>query len=451
MQIVEKQREYFNANYTRSIQSRKNALIKLKEMIKHYEDDILEALKADLGKSTFEGYTTEIGILYDSIDHMMKHLKKWTKPKKVKTPIHQHLSKSWTVLEPYGVVFIIGPFNYPFQLLIEPLIGAIAAGNTAILKPSESTPKVEAIVDKIITETFDEEYISVIHGGKELVQAVIKSPVDYIFFTGSVPTGSKIMALAAESLTPLTLELGGKSPVIIDESANLEIAAKRVTWGKWMNAGQTCVAPDYVYIHESIHDDFIKKLRKTINEFYPTGMDSKDYGKIVNKRAFSRLKELIPQNQTVIGGNYNEKELKIEPTVLTNISWNDAIMADEIFGPILPVIQYSDFHKTVDLIQRKGKPLAAYIFSENEEHQNYFTTNIAFGGGCINDTVSHVANPYLPFGGVGSSGIGRYHGESSIKCFSHEKSLLKKTTKFDLSMIYPPYKHQLKLIKKIMK
>lgn len=452
--ILNKTTAYFNTGITRDTNFRITQLKKLKQSIKKYEKELLSALYIDLGKSEFEAYSTEIGFTLDSISYMIKNLKKWSKPVKVKTPIHQQPSKAYIMYEPYGTVLIIGPFNYPFQLIIEPLIGAIAAGNCAVLKPSENTPTISAIINKLISETFDYNYICVIEGEREATSALINLPFDYIFFTGSVPVGKIVMKAAATNLVPVTLELGGKSPTIIDKTSNLDIAAKRIAWGKFLNTGQTCVAPDYLLVHKDIKVKFIEKLIKTIVSFYSEDASkSNDYGKIVNKRQFNRLTSIIDRdkNKIIYGGNFDADSLYIEPTLIDNINWQDAAMEDEIFGPILPIMEYSDLGEVITMINERPKPLALYLFTEDNAVEKKVFENISFGGGCINDTISHVASPYMPFGGVGNSGIGGYHGEESFKTFSHRKSILKKSTRFNINLIYPPYKDKVKLVRKLLK
>lgn len=450
--VLENQKKYYKSGVTRSITFRVEQLEKLKFGILKYENEIIHALKVDLNKPEFEAYATEVGFVLESIGYFIKHVAKWSKDQTVKTPIHQGLSKAIIKNEPYGVVLIIAPFNYPFQLLIEPLIGAIAAGNTAIVKPSEYTPHVEAVIMKLIDELFEPQYIKCVSGGREITTELIHLPFDYIFFTGSVPVGKVVMRAAADHLVPVTLELGGKSPAIVHEDAHIEMAAKRIAWGKFMNAGQICVAPDYVYVHESIQDAFIEALQKVTLSFYGAlPINSPDFCRIVNDRHFERLTGLIDHSKVVMGGQYDAKERYIAPTIMKSVTWTDAIMADEIFGPILPILTYSDLESVIETVNSKPKPLAFYVFSENESVQDYLMDQISFGGGCINDTISHVASAYMPFGGVGASGMGSYHGEESFKTFSHQKSILKKSTKFDLKLLYPPYKNNVKWVRKIMK
>ncbi|QCR31610.1 aldehyde dehydrogenase [Lysinibacillus sp. SGAir0095] len=452
--MIEEQKKFFLTGHTKNIEFRKKQLLKLKDKIKQYEKEILNALNLDLGKSEFEAYSNEIGIVFDSINYFIKNIDDWAKPVHVKTPIHFQPAKSFIVREPYGVVLIIGPFNYPFQLVMEPLIGAIIGGNTAIVKPSESTPHTTEIVKKIIEESFDTSFIRVVEGEKEEVTHLIQAPFDYIFFTGSVAVGKVVMRAAAENLTPITLELGGKSPAIVDQTANLEVAAKRIVWGKFNNTGQTCVAPDYLFVHSSIYDKFIKELQKSIVQFYGVdASESNDYGRIVNSRQFNRLQGLLEKEKENItfGGKFDAENLYMEPTILENIEWSSPIMEDEIFGPILPIMKYDNLKYALHQIQKLPKPLAAYFFSEHEKAIDYFLEELPFGGGCINDTVTHVANPYLPFGGVGPSGVNAYHGKASFENFTHPKSIMKRSSKLANNLLFPPYKQKLKLVRTMLK
>lgn len=453
-QMIENQRSYYYTGATKSSDFRKAQLARLKQSIVSHEQHIIDALKQDLGKSEFEAYATEIGFVLDSIGNMTKNLDDWMKPESVKTPLHLQPAKSFVLREPYGSVLIIGPFNYPFQLIMEPLIGAIIGGNCAIVKPSETTTNVAKIIRIIIEEAFSPHYIRVVEGEREEVTALIHASFDYIFFTGSVNVGKVIAKAAAERLTPITLELGGKSPAIVDQTANLDLAAKRIAWGKFMNTGQTCVAPDYICVHDSVKDEFLKKLKKTIRTFY--GKDaqaSPDYGRIVSEQHFDRLAEILDQesDHIVLGGSTDRDDLYIEPTVLDQIHWNSPSMEDEIFGPIMPIMTYSDLPLLLRQIRKLPKPLSAYMFSENERATDFFLEELPFGGGCINDTVSHVGSSYLPFGGIGTSGVNSYHGKSSFETFTHAKSILKKSTKFSTSVVFPPYKQKVKLVKSLLK
>ncbi|WP_075982720.1 aldehyde dehydrogenase [Bacillus massilinigeriensis] len=450
--LITKQNNFFRTNKTKKLDFRREALEKLRAAIKQKEKDLLAALKADLNKSEFDAYTTEIGVVLEEIRFTLSHLSSWTKPEKVKTPITHIGSSGYIYSEPYGVSLIISPWNYPFQLAIAPLIGAIAAGNCAIIKPSELTPKTSEQLADLIQDIFPEEYISVILGGVETSQALLSEKVDYIFFTGSVPVGKVIMEAAAKNLTPVTLELGGKSPCIVHEDANVKLAAKRIAWGKFTNAGQTCIAPDYLYLHKNIKEEFLKQLKDAIQELYGAEpLKNENFTKIVSKRHFNRLASFISNGKLFWGGKREEDSLMIEPTVLTDITWDDPIMQDEIFGPILPVLEFDSLDDAFEGINHHPHPLSLYLFSENEEIQQKVLNSISFGGGCINDTVYHFASPYLPFGGVGPSGMGAYHGKGSFDTFSHKKSVLKQTTKFDIPFRYPNVKNGLKKIKMFLK
>ncbi|CAI6051126.1 4,4'-diaponeurosporen-aldehyde dehydrogenase [Paenibacillus sp. JJ-100] len=452
--ILEKQRTFYRTGITRSADTRIERLTRLKEAIQRYEPKLTQALYQDLGKSEFESYTTEIGFMMDSIKHTIRKIKKWVKPVKVKTQAALLGSKSYILPEPYGTVLIIGPFNYPFQLLIEPLVGAIAAGNTAVLKASENTPAVSAVVRELIGEVFEPEYVQVVEGAKDTTTALIHAPFDYIFFTGSVPVGKIVMEAAAKNLVPVTLELGGKSPVIVDEQADIQVAAERIMWGKLLNTGQTCIAPDYLLVHERVKQPLIEAMKTAIVAFFGTDIqNNKDYGRIVNKSHFKRLTTLIERDQDklIFGGASDEKDRYIEPTLIDAESWNAATMEDEIFGPILPIISYSDLDEAIGEIIKRPKPLALYLFTSDSTVQDKVLNEVSFGGGCINDTITHVANSRLPFGGVGHSGIGSYHGRYSFETFSHMKSILKKSTKVNPPILYPPYNNKLKLIKRLLK
>ena len=449
---IEKQKEFFKTNKTKDISFRMLYLFKLKEVIQNKEEKILEALKKDLGKSDFEAYTSEVGFVLKSLDYTLKNIRNWAKTKKVRRPIFMPISKSYVKYEPHGTVLIIGPFNYPFQLIMEPLIGALAAGNTAIIKPSDKTPETVEILREIIEEVFDKEHVDVVTGNREAVSELIHSDFDYIFFTGSVPVGKIVMEAASKNLTPVTLELGGKSPAIVHKDADIEKAAARIAWGKYYNAGQTCIAPDYIYVHEDVKDRLLEGLIKEIVDFYGVEpLKSPDYGRIINHKEFNRLSDLIDEKKLYFGGEKIEEKLKISPTILTNVTWDDDVMQEEIFGPILPVLTYNKISEVVNIIKDKPRPLSLYLFTEDKNLQKKIEDEVPFGGGCINDTISHVSSPRLPFGGTGNSGIGSYHGEESFITFSHKKSMMKKSTKFDIRYIYPPYKGKLGFIKKIMK
>lgn len=445
---------FFNTHKTKNLKFRKQQLKLLSKNIKNHENELLDALYKDLGKSKVEAYATEIGMLLKSIKLMRKELKNWSKTKQTDTPLYLFPTKSYIKKEPYGTVLIIGPFNYPVQLVFEPLIGAIAAGNTAIVKPSELTPHVAIVIKDIIEDTFDEAYVSVVEGGIEETQALLSLPFDYMFFTGSEKVGKIVYEAAARKLIPVTLELGGKSPVIVDDTANIKVASERISFGKFTNAGQTCVAPDYILVQRKVKNDLIKALKKTITEFYGENIEkSPDFGRIVNQKHFNRLNDLIQihKDNVVFGGNSSKEDLYIEPTLLDNITNDNKIMKEEIFGPILPIITYDNFDKVLEIIQSKSKPLSLYLFSEDENMTHRVVEELSFGGGAINDTLMHLANPNLPFGGVGSSGIGQYHGKYSFDTFSHMKSYTFKSTRLESSLFFPPYKGKFKYIKTFFK
>lgn len=452
--MIASQRNFYFTGKTKTVAFRKEMLIKLRDAIVVNEDAITEALHKDLGKSSFESYVTEIGFVLSSISDMLKNIDDWMKPKPARTPIHLQPSKSFIVREPYGSVLIIGPFNYPFQLVIEPLVGAIIGGNCAIVKPSELAIHTLEVVKRILSETFPSEYIRVVEGARKETTALIHASFDYIFFTGSVAVGKVIMKAAAERLTPVTLELGGKSPTIVDQTANLTNAAERIVWGKFLNTGQTCVAPDYVLVHHSVKDEFIDMMIQTIRKFYGvTASESPDLGRIINARQFDRLEGLVEKERRhiVYGGRVDRDKLFIEPTLLDGVTWESPSMEEEIFGPLLPILIYDNLGEAIHRIRQLPKPLAAYMFTENEQATNYFIENLPFGGGCINDTISHVGNTNLPFGGVGSSGVNAYHGKDSFDLFTHAKSIMKRSTKIPMRLALPPYENKLKFVKPLIR
>ena len=447
--ILKIQRTYFNEGHTRSLTFRIEQLRKLKQIIKEHEQTIIDALHKDLHKTTFESYITEVGYVLNSISYTIKNLKKWMRQKRVKTPLYLLSTKSYIICEPKGTVLIIGPYNYPFQLIMEPLIGAIAAGNTAILKPSEYAIHTETVIQQLIYDNFNKDYLYVATGDKHVSQQLLDLKFDHIFFTGSTRVGQIVYEKASKHLTPVTLELGGKSPVIVDETANLKVTANRIVFGKFLNAGQTCIAPDYVYVHRRVKDQFIEALKQAIKRMYP---NNDTFGHIINDQHFIRLTKLIEHDKLVNEPLIDKKRRLISPTLMSNVNWEDNIMQEEIFGPILPILHYEDIDQVIRLLQTKGKPLALYLFSNNKTTQQKVLTNLSFGGGAINDTVMHVSNPHLPFGGVGQSGMGAYHGYASFEVFSHKKSFIKRGTKLDLPIVYPPYtKRKEKLIKKLLK
>ena len=452
--IFKKQKEFFESGKTINVDYRIKNLKKLNDIIKKNEDKILSELKKDLGKSNFEGYVTEVGILYDDINFHIKNVKKWSSEEKRKSPIVYYPSKSYIYKEPYGVTLIIGPFNYPFQLVIAPLIGAISAGNTAIIKPSENSRNIALLLEKLINENFPEEYLRVVNplGGKETVSLLLDKPFDYIFFTGSVKVGKLVMQKAAQHLTPVTLELGGKSPCIVDSDAKLKLAAKRIVWGKFLNAGQTCVAPDYLCVHKSVKDELLKLIINEIRiQFGENVRNSEDYPRIVNKSSLERLSGYLNDGKIYYGGNIDEDNLYMEPTLIIKPDLNSPLMSDEIFGPILPILVYEDLDNVIKFINHREKPLALYYFSESKKKIKYVLTSTTSGGVTINDTIIHVANPNLPFGGVGNSGVGKYHGKESFETFTHNKSVMKRGTFIEFNIRFAPYKNKLNLVKRIMK
>ena len=452
--IFKKQKEFFESGKTINVDYRIKNLKKLNDIIKKNEDKILSELKKDLGKSNFEGYVTEVGILYDDINFHIKNVKKWSSEEKRKSPIVYYPSKSYIYKEPYGVTLIIGPFNYPFQLVIAPLIGAISAGNTAIIKPSENSRNIALLLEKLINENFPEEYLRVVNplGGKETVSLLLDKPFDYIFFTGSVRVGKLVMQKAAQHLTPVTLELGGKSPCIVDSDAKLKLAAKRIVWGKFLNAGQTCVAPDYLCVHKSVKDELLKLIINEIRvQFGENVRNSEDYPRIVNKSSLERLSGYLNDGKIYYGGNIDEDNLYMEPTLIIKPDLNSPLMSDEIFGPILPILVYEDLDNVIKFINHREKPLALYYFSESKKKIKYVLTSTTSGGVTINDTIIHVANLNLPFGGVGNSGVGKYHGKESFETFTHNKSVMKRGTFIEFNIRFAPYKNKLNLVKRIMK
>ncbi|QKS70561.1 aldehyde dehydrogenase [Paenalkalicoccus suaedae] len=448
--LIKKQKNYYYSGETRKISFRKKQLNLLKAAVQKREQEIKDALKKDLNKGEFEAYLTEIGFFFSELKDMQKNMDYWASPQKQKSPLTHLGSKSFVYKEPYGVTLIISPWNYPFQLTMAPLIGAIAAGNTAIIKPSELTPNTSMVIRDIIASTFPEEYIAVVEGNAEVSKALLNEKVDYIFFTGSKSIGREVMAQASKHLTPLTLELGGKNPTIIAEDANLKLAAKRIVWGKFMNAGQTCVAPDYILIHESRRRKFLKLLIQNIKKF--VGEDSKwkrNYTKIVSDGHFDRLVKLIDQEKVVHGGSADQESRIIEPTIMMDVTLEDAVMEDEIFGPILPILSYQYEHEIIDIVRQHPNPLSLYLFTESSDTEDFILNNIGFGGGCVNDVMMHITTPYLPFGGIGESGHGAYHGKHTFDTFTHQKSILKQTTSFDLPIRYGNSANTIKTLKKM--
>lgn len=439
-QIVDAQRKYFSTGKTFDIKYRLEALDKLKASIKKHEAELLDAIKQDLGKSASESFMCEVGLTLSEITHFKKHLRSWARIKRKCTPLTNFHAKSMIVQEPYGVVLIMSPWNYPVLLTLEPLIGAIAAGNCAVVKPSAYSPETSKVMHQLISETFSPEYVTVVTGGRAENADLLEQKFDYIFFTGGVTVGKLVMEKASKHLTPVTLELGGKSPCIIDHTANLRIAARRITFGKFLNCGQTCIAPDYVLVEKSVHDEFVSLLKEETTKMY--GKDilaNKDYGKMVNQKHFDRVSGLIAKEKVVYGGRLKQETLQIEPTILDNVTPDDAVMQEEIFGPVLPIITVADTNEAADFIRNRPKPLALYLFTSDRKVEKQFLREVPFGGGCVNDTIIHIATNNLPFGGVGNSGMGSYHGKKTFETFSHAKSVVKKYTWLDISMRYQPY------------
>lgn len=424
-EIIQSQRNFFYSGNTKNINFRITQLKKLKNTIKKSMPEILTALYLDLKKSKPEAYITEIKVVMAELNYAIHHIKNWSAPKRKLPSIFFPLSRGRIYPEPYGSVLIMSPWNYPFQLTLTPLIGAIAAGNCAVIKPSAYSPNTSAVISKIISKTFEKNFVTVVLGDRKENANLLKEKFDYIFFTGSVSVGKTVMQSASQNLIPVTLELGGKSPCIVDKTANINLTAKRIVMGKFINAGQTCVAPDYLLVDHKIKKKLVALLIKYIHLFYGSNpIDCKWYPKIINEKHFNRLLDLMKCGNIISGGKYSERSLHIEPTLIDNVSWNDCIMKEEIFGPLLPIIEFKNLSEVVSCIQERPKPLALYCFSTNSKIQKFLVKNLSFGGGCINHTLVHLANPRLMFGGVGESGIGQYHGIESFKTFSHYKSLL---------------------------
>lgn len=449
--LFTEQKTYFNKGLTRSFESRKQSLLKLKKIIIENEAIIHEALRLDLGKPIFESFVGETNFVVHDIDTTLKKLHKWMKPKRVKSPLLQFPVKSYIVSEPLGAVLILSPWNYPFQLLLSPLVGALAAGNTAILKPSELAPATSKCVKKLISENFDEGLVAVVEGDIPETTELLEHPFDHIFYTGNGMVAKIIMAAAAKNLTPVTLELGGKSPCVVAGNLDIDLVSKRIVWGKFFNTGQTCVAPDYILVEKKHKSNLIKGLKKYITEFYTSSpISSPDYGRIINERHFSRISGLI-ENETVIeGGDVDKSEKYISPTLVES-SYDSPIMSDEIFGPVLPIIEIEKFTDSIDYIRKNPKPLAAYLFSSDKAYQEEFVEKVSSGGMTLNDSIVHLSSEHLPFGGVGPAGMGNYHGEFSFNCFSHKKAVMKRYLFLDISVRYPPYLGKLKLIRWIFK
>ena len=452
-EIIEKQRAFFATGKTLDVNYRISVLKKLRETIYKYEDKIRDAIYSDLGKSADEAYFCETGLVISEISYMIKNTKRFAKDKTVITPLAQFASRSFVKSTPYGGVLVMSPWNYPFLLSIDPLVDAISAGNTVVLKPSAYSPATSKVIEEMISDCFDEEYVAVVTGGRAENQYLLDCKFDYIFFTGSKEVGTMVMQKAAAHLTPVTLELGGKSPCIVDESAKIDLCARRLVFAKFLNCGQTCVAPDYVLCHKSVKDKLVASLRKEIvRQYTENTLDNATYGKIINQKHFDRICSLIDENKTVHGGKSNKETLKIEPTIMDNVTFEDAVMKEEIFGPVLPILTYENPDDVIETVNGRDKPLAFYVFSENKKNIRKLLSTCQFGGGCVNDAVIHLATSYMGFGGVGESGMGSYHGKCGFDTFSHKKSIVDKKTFMDLPMRYQPYnKFYMKLIRMFLK
>lgn len=440
-EIVKNQRKYYNTGITMSLEKRAEALMKLRKVLQDNEGKISAALKTDLGKSPFESYMCETGMVLSEINYMLKHLKRFAKQRKVHTPLAQFPSKSYVSPMPYGVTLIMSPWNYPLLLTLDPLVDALAAGNTAVIKPSAYAPATAEVMRKLLENTFSKEYVAVVTGGREENNFLLDEKFDYIFFTGSKEVGKLVLGKASKHLTPVTLELGGKSPCIVDDSAELEVAARRIVFGKFLNCGQTCVAPDYILCEKSVKDKFVALVAEEIRrQFKKNYLQNNEYGKIINEKHFDRILGLIAQEKVVIGGASDRDSLKIEPTVMDNVTWEDAVMQEEIFGPLMPILTYESIDEVIRTVNGHDKPLALYFFAKDKDIIERMMSECTFGGGCVNDTIIHLATSEMGFGGVGESGMGAYHGKGGFDTFTHYKSIVDKKTWLDLPMRYRPYK-----------
>ncbi len=436
--LVASQRAYFQSGKTLPVEYRIEMLKKLREAVARQEAAIAAALKADLNKTPFEAYMTETGMVLDELGYAIKHTASWARTKRVRTPLAQFSARSFIMPEPYGVALIMSPWNYPFSLCLTPLIGAIAAGNCAIVKPSAYAPNVSRLLATMLGALFPADYVAVVEGGREENKALLEQRFDYIFFTGSVSVGRYVMECASRNLTPVSLELGGKSPVIVEKSADIPLAAKRVAFGKYLNAGQTCIAPDYVLVQAEIRDAFVAAVKEAVAAFYPND-DSTAMATLVNDKHFARVMGLIKPEKVVFGGGGDAVRRFIEPTLMQDVTWDDPVMQEEIFGPVLPVLTYTDLDDALQKIIARPKPLALYLFTGDKAVEKKVLSRVSFGGGCVNDTIIHVATHHMPFGGVGDSGMGGYHGKRSFDTFTHYKSIVKKHTFMDMPIRYLPY------------
>ena len=439
--IVDRQRKYFQTGATLSADMRIAGLRRLYTAVSQRETEIREALKKDLGKSGFESYMCETGMVLEEISYMLKHIRSFSREKRRRTPLAQFHSRSYQKPSPYGVTLIMSPWNYPFMLTLSPLVDALAAGNTAVVKPSAYSPHTSRLILDILSQCFEPRYVAVVTGGRAENTCLLQEHFDYIFFTGSQSVGKEVMRKAAEHLTPITLELGGKSPCIVDKTANLKLAAKRIVFGKYLNFGQTCVAPDYVYCHRSVKDQLLKEVQDQIRKQYGSHpLDNPDYGKIINEKHFDRILGLIEETKVIHGGSSDRKALRIEPTVLDNVSFSDPVMQEEIFGPVMPVLVFDSLEEVIARINSMPHPLALYFFTSDKAAAKEITSRCGFGGGCINDTIIHLATTEMGFGGFGESGMGAYHGKTGFDTFTHYKSIVDKKTWLDLPMRYQPYR-----------
>ena len=442
--LIEKQRAFYKTGATIPVKFRIAQLKKLYDVIQKYQEEIQSALTEDLGKSCYEGFMCESGLVLTEISYMLRHTRKFAKRKRVRTPLAQFPSHSYQQPVPYGNVLIMSPWNYPFLLSIDPLVNALAAGNTAIIKPSAYSPATSRMVEKIITECFAPEYVAVVTGGRAENAALLEQKFDFVFFTGSQAVGREVLRHTAEHLTPAVLELGGKSPCIVDASTNIPLAAKRIVFGKYLNCGQTCVAPDYILCERSVKDAFVREVVKQIRKQYGEHpLENGDYGKIINRKHFDRLLGLMDRSKVICGGEADPDTCRIAPAVMDNVTREDAVMGEEIFGPIMPILTFDSFDAVLEDLKGRDKPLALYLFSSNKKHIKRVTTELSYGGGCINDVVIHLATSEMGFGGVGASGMGAYHGKEGFRAFSHYKSIVDKKTWLDLPMRYQPYKSKL--------
>ncbi len=450
--VIETQRIFFNTHRTKDLDFRIENLKKLKKIIQAYEDKICLALWEDLHKPKLEAYGTEVGHVLNELTFQIRKLRKWAKPKKVKTPLLHFISKSYIYTEPLGCVLIFAPWNFPFQLLFNPLLGAISSGNCVVLKPSQHTPHTAEVMEEMISSNFDPAYIALFKGGREINNVLLNEKFDFIFFTGSPRVGRIVMEAASKNLTPFCLELGGKNPCIVDKEANINFAAKRITWSKFFNAGQTCVAPDYLLVHKDVKKEIIEKIKFFIQSFYGSEPEkSKNYNRIVNQVNVERLSELIQSGKVIFGGEVDVTQKYVAPTLIDEVKPEDPIMQEEIFGPVLPILEFDQIEDVFRVINNMPKPLSLYIFTNNRKLQKEILRKTSSGNGAVNDSVMQFSNPFLPYGGVGESGMGRYHGKESFEVFSNSKSILKKTNLFDIPVRYPPYTDgKLKIIKKFL-